>query len=148
MSPEDKAFDASSEYDEYVTAVVARNRGEAEQYRDLLSDHDIPAVVDEEKLDKTEEATSHSKGIVRGVQVLVPEVLLDEASEVIADREDVEDFGVADEDEASDDDDDDLGLDTEIDPDEDDDPLLDDDDEDDDDEDESLEGGTDADDKS
>ncbi len=128
MSPEDKASDASSEYDEYVTAVVARNRGEAEQYRDLLSDHDIPAVVDEEELDKTEESASRSKGIVRGVQVLVPEVLLDEASEVIADREEAEDFGVDSEEAISDkDDDEDLGLDTEINPDEGDALFLDDD---------------------
>ncbi len=121
MSPENKAFDASSEYNDYVTAVVARNRGEAEQYRNLLSDHDIPAVVDEEELDKTEESPPRSKGIIRGVQVLVPEVLLDEASEVIADREDAEDFGVDSEDAVSDDDDEEgLGLDTEINPDEDD----------------------------
>ena len=129
MSEDEKSFNTSSEgYDDYVTAVVARNRGEAEQYRDLLSDHDIPAIVDDEELDDDDDKASRSKGITHGVQVLVPEVLLDEASEVIADREDVEDFDIDDELDEDEDDDEDLGLDTEIDPDEDDDLFLDDDD--------------------
>jgi hypothetical protein len=98
-------FESEENYTDFVPAVFARSPQEAEMYRELLEDHDIPAVVgaDEEDLDKAkdkdepvEEEGKKKKtrphSMSHGVPVLVPEALLDEASEVIADREDLADF--------------------------------------------------------
>lgn len=92
MSPEDAELDLSGKgKSDFVPVVYARSLDDAEQYRSLLEDHDIPAMVGaDEKLDddaKRAELTPR-----RGVPVMVPEVLLDEASEVIADREDIDEF--------------------------------------------------------
>ncbi len=97
---------------DYVPAFFARNIGEADEYCELLSDHDIPtrAGLDEELLieaDPDHRAASRL-GMTHGVPVLVPERLLDEASEVIADREDLSDFEVDDEDDMDDVDDDEV----------------------------------------
>jgi len=106
---ESEAFDD----DDYVPAFFARNIAEAEEYREFLSDHDIPARagLDEKLLveaDPDHRAASR-RGMTHGVPVLVPESLLDEASEIIADREDLGDF---EDDEESDecDDDESFGL--------------------------------------
>jgi len=81
----------------FVPAVFARSVQEAEEYRELLDDHDIPAIVaSEEDLEKLGEGVGE---ISRGVPVLVPEAMLDEAGEVIAEREEFEKFHVGDEDE-------------------------------------------------
>lgn len=66
---------------EYVPVVYARDLDQAEAYKELLADHEIPAMLEEEAL----------KGR-RGLPVLVPENLLDEASQVIADFEQNEAF--------------------------------------------------------
>lgn len=93
----------------FVPAVFARSLDEAERFRELLDDHDIPAVVatDDElaESEDVETRTGRLAGMTRGVAVLVPEALLDEASRVIADFEDAEGFQVA-ADEFDDDDDD------------------------------------------
>ncbi len=137
--------------DDYVPAFFARNIEEAQEYCDLLSDHEIStrAGLDEELLieaDPDHRAASRL-GMTHGVPVLVPERLLDEASEVIADREDFSDFKVDDEDEEDEVDDDEVpfGLgevdDDLLDDDDDDDDqelLVDDDDDDDDDDDQEL----------
>lgn len=97
------------DYSDFVPAVFAPSVEEAERYRDLLSDHDILALVgDEDGDEKTRGAGNHS-AMTHGVPVLVPEVFLDEASEVIADHEDIDEFQVAD-DEVDDDEDEELGL--------------------------------------
>ncbi|MFW6061760.1 MAG: hypothetical protein ACOC93_03025 [Planctomycetota bacterium] len=67
-------------YEDFVRAVQTRNQDQAEKYRELLEDHDIPVVVDES-------ATRRGRGMARGICLLVPEPLLDEASEIIADFE-------------------------------------------------------------
>jgi hypothetical protein len=74
----------------FVPAAFARDQEEAQQYRELLEDHDIPAIVGQEDLgvDQDETLEVSSKRMPRGVPVLVPEVLLAEAGEVIADRDD------------------------------------------------------------
>ncbi len=77
----------AEEYSDFVPAVFARNVDEAEEYRELLNDHDIPAMVG--NLDDDE--NTPRRGMTRGVPVLVPEVLLDEASEIIAELEEEED---------------------------------------------------------
>ncbi len=111
MSPEDAELDLSGEgKSDFVPVVYARCLDAAEQYRSLLEDHDIPAMVGtDEKLDddaKRAELTPR-----RGVPVMVPEVLLDEASEVIADREDLDEFAPqTDETDEHEDEDDELQL--------------------------------------
>ena len=77
----------AEEYSDFVPAVFARNMEEAEEYRELLNEHDIPAMVGSQD----EEENAPRRGMTRGVPVLVPEVLLDEASEIIADLEEEQD---------------------------------------------------------
>jgi len=95
--------------DDYVPALFARNMEEAEEYCELLSDHDIPARAgtDEEPLDQADpdHRAAGRRGMTHGVPVLVPESLLDEASEVIADREDFAGFDDDEDDEEEDEDD-------------------------------------------
>jgi hypothetical protein len=92
----------------FVPAVFARSLEEAEKYRELLDDHDIPAIVGSDQDDEEGvEKKLRGRGMTRGVPVLVPEVLLDEASEVIADREEVDEFETAEDDLAEDEDDED-----------------------------------------
>lgn len=86
MSREEN-MESEEESGQYVPAVFAHSAEEAEYYRDLLSDHDIPALVG---TDGDEEA--EGRRISRGVPVLVPDAFLDEASEIIADREDLDEF--------------------------------------------------------
>ena len=103
-----------SEAEDFVPAVVARNPEEAEEYRELLNDHDIPAILhtdDEEppaKAGRTRPAGG--KIVSRGVAVLVPEALLDEASEIIADR-DYDDIKIGEDPDGEDEDEEDeMGL--------------------------------------
>jgi len=116
MPAEEEPFDIESfDKDDYVPAFFARNIAEAEEYCQLLGDHEIPARagLDEELLadaDPDHRAASR-RGMTHGVPVLVPESLLDEASEVIADREDLDEFGEGEEDDVEDDEDEeDFGL--------------------------------------
>jgi len=158
MPAEDEPLELeASDDDDYVPAFFARNIDEAEEYCELLSDHDIPARagLDEELLTEADpdQRAASRLGMTHGVPVLVPERLLDEASEVIADREDLGDFDIDDEEEADEIDDDDVpfGLgevdeDEDLLDDEDDDDLLVDDDDDDDDDDFDLLGDDDEDD--
>jgi hypothetical protein len=92
MPAEEEPFDSESfGKDNYMSAFFARNIEEAQEYCELLSDHDIPARagLDEELLAKAdpEHRAASRRGMTHGVPVLVPESLLDEASEIIADRE-------------------------------------------------------------
>ncbi len=116
MPTEEEPFDIESfDKDDYLPAFFARNIAEAEEYCDLLGDHEIPARagLDEELLadaDPDHRAASRL-GMTHGVPVLVPESLLDEASEVIADREDFHKFGDGvEEDVEEDEDEEDFGL--------------------------------------
>jgi hypothetical protein len=121
MAADEELFDPSDE-DQYVPAFVARSREEAQRYCDLLDDHDIPACVgDPEALEDAEEIAAPGR-LTRGVAVMVPEALLDEASEVIADREDAEEFLLEEEDLLDDEDEDEFDLEEELDPE---DPIID-----------------------
>lgn len=107
MSPEEQ------EYADFVPVVMARSTDEAEQYCELLSDHDIPALVGSNKVDSPANngKLASGCGVTRGVPVLVPAELLDEAGQIIADREDVDEFLVdADEAESNNSNGDELGL--------------------------------------
>jgi hypothetical protein len=100
---------SGSEYEEFVPVVYARSEDDAEKYRQLLEDHDIPALIDDESEDEDEQQKGKAKrrrGLRHGVPILVPEAMLDEASEVIADREDFDEFAPSDEAEEEEDEDD------------------------------------------
>jgi len=84
----------------FVPVVVVRTRAEAEEYCQLFSDHDIPAKMGDGDSDETDAPA------IDGVPVLVEEDRLDEAKEIIADREDLEEFQAADDEDELDDDDD------------------------------------------
>ena len=92
LGPE--AFGAAE--DDFVPVFFARDRSEADLYCELLSDHDIPARTGEDDVAIGEMDVEHllasQRGMTHGVPVVVPETLLDEASEVIADREDFTEF--------------------------------------------------------
>lgn len=91
MAPEEEDLQSPDETDEFVPAVFSRSRDEAELFRELLNDHDIPAIIGtEENVDDDRRGSE----MTHGVPVLVPDVLLDEASEIIADRDDSEEFDI------------------------------------------------------
>ncbi len=117
MSPDKEEFDpVEEEHAGFVPAVIACSAEEAELYCELLNDHEIPALVGNDTLDSDDGEqckVTHSRAMTHGVPVMVPEVLLDEASEVIADREDLEEFRAHQED-ADEDDDDKLDLEEEL----------------------------------
>lgn len=106
MSPEEQ------EHADFVPVVMARSTDEAEQYCELLSDHDIPALVGGNKADSPANNSQLASdcGMTRGVPVLVPKELLDEAGQVIADREDVDEFLVDADEAESNNNGDELGL--------------------------------------
>ena len=82
-----------SDNTEYVAVVVARSSEHAETYRELLADHDIPSILGTEDGSGSDDDTSEEgPAMTRGIPVLVPEGLLDEAGEIIADREDFEEL--------------------------------------------------------
>ena len=109
MSPEEGFGLSEGEHSGFVPVVVAHSADEAEQYCELLSDHDIPAMIGDDGLaaDADNETCPNPKSCIsRGVSVMVPEALLDEASEIIADREDLDEFRIDDDDDENDDDED------------------------------------------
>lgn len=78
----------------FVPVVLARNEEEAMEYQELLGDHDIFATFTMSGNDGGINADALRSQMSRGIPVMVPDVLLDEASEIIADREDVDEFAV------------------------------------------------------
>lgn len=85
-------YEAPSD-DQYVPAVFARSVDEAEELRQLLEDHGIEAVLgDEQDVPVPDDPDTTVDAIAHGVAVLVPEMYLDEAGEIIADREDADEF--------------------------------------------------------
>lgn len=90
MSAEDEEFTFPEPSEDFVPAVFARSMEQAEMFCELLNDHDIPATVGELSGDEEAGVTRGGRSMAHGVPVLVPEALLDEAGEVIAEREDAE----------------------------------------------------------
>jgi len=116
MAKEDDTVDLPNEAaNSFVPAVFARSPEEAVVYCELLSDHEIPAVVGDK--DSLSGSPSRPRNeMTHGLPVLVPEPLLDEAGEVIASRDEAEDLlsvNDDDPDEDYDDEDDHFGF-TEI----------------------------------
>ena len=124
-------------HDSFVPAVFARDAEEAVSYSELLRDHDIPAVCGISSAAEKEDGSGEKnqrRGITHGVPVLVPEDLLDEASEVIADRENLSEFKLDDIEEDEDEEEEEMANPEELNPDipdqfdeEDEDDLLEDD---------------------
>ncbi|MBI5724699.1 MAG: hypothetical protein HZA50_12120 [Planctomycetes bacterium] len=107
---EDEELGSSGEdLGQFVTAVFARDSGEALELMELLEDHDIPAQVgeeDEEDRPRKARGKSSKPAAGRGVPVLVPEELLEEAREVIAERNEIDEFDVEEDDQDEDDEED------------------------------------------
>jgi len=97
----------------YVPVLMATSIREAEEYCQLFSDHDIDAVIGDEELAEADiDCKLPGRGMIGALPVLVAEEMLEEAREIIADRENVAGFGLGGEDDFDDaeQDDDDLGL--------------------------------------
>ena len=114
LKDEDRIPD--NEQEQYVPAVFARDEKEAEAFRELLADHDIEALVGYEQLKTQPEREATEVQLGRGLPVLVPEALLDEASAVISDREDQDEFELGEELEDEDEDEDKLDFELEEEP--------------------------------
>lgn len=106
--------DSPDELSDFVPAVVARSADEAEQYRELLDDHDIPAIIGTDEdlpgQDDNDDKAQREHIVGRGIPVLVPGTLLDEASGVIADRQEFNNFLPGEHEFEAEDDDDELAL--------------------------------------
>jgi len=127
---------SESGFHQFVPVVFADSPMEAERYRSLLEDRDIPAVLQETR------PTSDQSGLsIWDVPVLVPDELLNDASEIISSSiapDDDDGNGYDDEDDyleqeeeqddLDEDEDDDYGLDEDFDDDEDADDYEDDED--------------------
>ena len=98
MAAEEDAFEEIEGEEQYVPVVFARDGDEAEEYRQLLEDHDIPVIAGHEDEDEEDPSPASQSLSGRGVPILVPEPLLDEASEIIADMEGTDEFVLAEED--------------------------------------------------
>jgi hypothetical protein len=85
--------DSGDEHLEFVPAVFARSMEEAEEYRQLLDDHDIPSIIGADEEEPPPAPRCGVGSMTRGLPVLVPEAMLDEASEVIAEHDDADEFG-------------------------------------------------------
>lgn len=98
MSPDDDEITDGNHpgQGEFVPAVIARTLDEAEALREFLEDHDIPVLLGRQPVEGN--AKGRGSAAARGVAVLVPEELLDEASEIIAECDEMDEYE-ADEDE-------------------------------------------------
>ena len=95
MLPDEESFEAEHEETEgYVPVVFAHSLEEAEVYCEILSDHNISTIVgDETKVDEENGGGSLiHRTMTHGLPVLVPEETLDEAGEIIAKHEELDDF--------------------------------------------------------
>jgi hypothetical protein len=87
--------DSGDDQAEFVPAVFARSMEEAEDYRQLLDDYDIPAIIGIDDDEPSGRPRGGQGPMTRGVPVLVPQAMLEEASEVIAARDNADEFGLA-----------------------------------------------------
>lgn len=91
----------SEDPQEFVTVLFARNLAEAEFYKALLEDQEIPVLIEDENTE-----AMGLPDIARGVPVMVPEEQLELAQDIIEQRaaldDDIEDNGKDEEDEDED----------------------------------------------
>jgi len=84
------------EHSGYVAVLIARSVEEAEHYCQLFNDHDIDAIMGDGDLDDLQAKCELTEGpAIGGVPVLVSEEMLDEAKEILADRENLDEFQAA-----------------------------------------------------
>lgn len=95
-----KNSESREEEEDFLPVVYARSADEAQEYQQLLEDHDIPVKIGDED-DESQSGKDKKKRAV-GIPLMVPEDRLDEASDIIANQEEE----VEDEDEDFDDDED------------------------------------------
>ena len=110
--PLDNGKSDSAFQEEFVPVVFARSIEEAEQCCQLLEDHGIEAIIGTESFG-IHDLDAIGSGGDDGLPVLVSEMCLDEASGVIANREDINGFDLDDEDNVEDEDGDEYALDEE-----------------------------------
>ncbi len=88
----------SEDHQEFVTVLFARNLAEAEFYKALLEDQEIPVLIEDENTE-----AMGLPDMARGVPVMVPEEQLEIAQDIIEQRaaldDDIEDNGEDEEDE-------------------------------------------------
>lgn len=72
-----------SALEDYVTVAIADDVDLANEYRDILAKHNIPAVTATQK--------SYSASVI-GTAVMVPESLLEQAQEIIESQQDFDTF--------------------------------------------------------
>ncbi|OPZ97982.1 MAG: hypothetical protein BWY71_01418 [Planctomycetes bacterium ADurb.Bin412] len=88
----------SEDHQEFVTVLFARNLAEAEFYKALLEDQEIPVLIEDENTE-----AMGLPDMARGVPVMVPEEQLELAQDIIEQRtaldDDIEDNGEDEEDE-------------------------------------------------
>lgn len=81
FSSNEPMYDELGGYDpeDFLPVVYVQNWADAQRYKDFLADHDIPALIgtgEEKNLPGVEEAP--------GIPVLVPDEMMDQASQVVA----------------------------------------------------------------
>lgn len=89
----------SEDFGGYVPVVYAHSFEQADWYCQLLEDHDIPAIMDEDY----EPPPARSKRQHSGVPILVPESMLTDAKECISQLDEMESFCEEDDDDESED---------------------------------------------
>ena len=110
MSLEKKNQQDIHSEDDFVPVVYARDEEDADQYRQLLEDHDIEVVLGDEDWEGLAVDELDPGGSRQGLPVLVHATFLEEATEIIADREDDEGFVAEDEEAVHEVEDDDFDL--------------------------------------
>jgi len=103
MSRDDFDDLEAEELGEYVPVIYGRSVEEAERYCQVLEDHDLPAIVDED-YEPPEGQVRAARG--SRVAVLVPETLLEEARSLIAELDELGELVEGDELEEDDEDED------------------------------------------
>ncbi|MEN6384155.1 MAG: hypothetical protein ABFD79_03055 [Phycisphaerales bacterium] len=83
ISDEKNSDNQKSALEDYVTVAIAEDVDFANEYRDILIRHNIPAVTATQK--------SYSMAII-GTAVMVPESLLDDAQRIIESQQDFDCF--------------------------------------------------------
>lgn len=100
------------DFHDFVPLLFARNLGEAEFYKSLLEDHDIPVLIEDENTESIGLPDSN-----RGVPVMVPDEMLAEAEGILEQRERLEDEFEDFDEEEDDEDEDEKDLTEVVDPD-------------------------------
>jgi hypothetical protein len=83
MNDDKNKDNRKSALEDYLTVAIAEDVDLANEYKDILAKHDIPAVTVTQK--------SYSSGII-GTAVMVPEDYLEQAQEIIESQQNFDNF--------------------------------------------------------